>query len=62
MVIGAPNEKAGSAGTIINLLEEPRFTHQVEVTRDVLADESSVLLKSFFKELRIRNRMEKKIT
>ncbi|MBR3436653.1 MAG: tRNA adenosine(34) deaminase TadA [Lachnospiraceae bacterium] len=54
VVIGAMNPKAGSAGSILNLLEEPRFNHQCEVTRGVLQEECEKLMKSFFKEIRAR--------
>ncbi len=53
VVMAANNKKAGCAGSIINLLEEDRFNHQVDVTRFVLEEESSQLLKNFFlKKLR----------
>ncbi|BAC11982.1 tRNA adenosine(34) deaminase TadA [Oceanobacillus iheyensis] len=52
VVYGAPDPKAGCAGTIMNLLNEPRFNHQVEVTSGVLEQQCSTILKEFFKELR----------
>ncbi len=54
VVFGASNPKAGSAGSIVNLLEEPRFNHQCEVTRGVLREECEELMKGFFKEIRAR--------
>ena len=54
VVIGAMNPKAGSAGSILNLLEEPRFNHQCEVTRGVCEKECEGLMKGFFKEIRAR--------
>ncbi len=54
VVIGAMNPKAGCAGSIINLLDMPQFNHQVEITKGVLEDEASKLLKNFFASLRIR--------
>ena len=36
VIIAASNPKAGCAGSIVNLLEEERFNHQVQVTRGVL--------------------------
>lgn len=60
VVIGTMNPKAGCGGSILNILENPEFNHQVKVTRGVMEEESSRLLKDFFTELRIRNRMEKK--
>ena len=58
-VIGCMNPKAGCAGSILNILETPQFNHQVRVTRGVLEEECSNLLKLFFTELRRRNRAEK---
>lgn len=52
VVIGAMNPKAGCAGSILNLLEEPAFNHQVEVETGLLEEDSSKLLKNFFARLR----------
>ena len=54
VVIGAMNPKAGCCGSILNLLQEKRFNHQVDITRGILEDECGAMLKSFFKELRKR--------
>jgi len=59
VVMGTMNPKAGCGGSILNILEMPQFNHQVEVTRGVLEEKCSSMLKEFFKELRERNRMEK---
>ena len=53
-VIGCMNPKAGCAGSVYNLLEEPDFNHQVRVMRGVLEEECSGILKAFFKGLRQR--------
>ena len=58
VVMGCMNPKAGCAGSILNILNMPEFNHQVETTKGVLEEECSLLLKTFFKELRIRNRIE----
>lgn len=52
VVYGAPDPKAGCVGTIMNLLKEPRFNHQVEVSTGILFDECRTLLTNFFKDLR----------
>ena len=52
VVFGASDPKAGCAGTLMNLLDEPRFNHQVPVTGGVLAEECGQLLKDFFRRLR----------
>ena len=58
-VIGAMNPKAGCGGSILNILEMPEFNHQVIVRRGILEEECQSVLKKFFRELRVRNRMEK---
>lgn len=60
VVIGCMNPKAGCAGSILNLLEMPEFNHQVRVERGVLEQECSAILKQFFKDLRIRNKLRAK--
>ncbi|MCM3740102.1 tRNA adenosine(34) deaminase TadA [Oceanobacillus luteolus] len=52
VVYGAPDPKAGCAGTLFNLLEEPRFNHQTELESGVMQDECASLLTDFFKALR----------
>lgn len=52
VVMGSRNAKAGCAGSVINLLKMDRFNHQVALTEDVLKEECSVLMSSFFRELR----------
>ena len=59
VVMGCMNPKAGCGGSILNLLDMPEFNHQVAVTRGVLEEECSAMLKTFFTELRIRNKAEK---
>ena len=59
VVMGCMNSKAGCAGSILNILEMPQFNHQVKVTRGILETECSQMLKTFFEELRIRNKQEK---
>ncbi|MBO4289704.1 MAG: tRNA adenosine(34) deaminase TadA [Lachnospiraceae bacterium] len=59
VVIGAMNPKAGCAGSILNLLQMKEFNHQVEITRGVLEQECRDLLQAFFKDLRLRLKLEK---
>lgn len=58
VVMGCMNPKAGCAGSILNILDMPQFNHQVEADRGILEEECSSLLKTFFKDLRIRNKIE----
>ena len=55
-VIGCMNPKAGSAGSVINLLDIKEFNHQVEIKKGVLEEECSKLLKDFFANLRLRKK------
>lgn len=48
LVYGATDEKAGAAGTLMDITRDSRLNHQVEVEGGVLADESVALLKEFF--------------
>lgn len=59
VVMACMNPKAGCAGSILNILDMPQFNHQVEAVRGVLEEECSQMLKTFFKELRVRNKAEK---
>ncbi|MBR5357518.1 MAG: tRNA adenosine(34) deaminase TadA [Lachnospiraceae bacterium] len=59
VVMGSMNPKAGCAGSLLNILENDSFNHQAQVTRGVLQEECSEILVKFFKELRVRNKIEK---
>lgn len=52
VVVGSMNPKAGCAGSVLNLLQQPSFNHQVELTTGVLGEECSQLMSGFFRELR----------
>ncbi|WP_461202716.1 tRNA adenosine(34) deaminase TadA [Anoxybacillus sp. TBDG-1] len=59
VVFGASDPKGGCAGTLMNLLQEPRFNHQVEVVSGVLAEQCGEMLSEFFRRLRQRKKVEK---
>ncbi|MFQ6043180.1 MAG: tRNA adenosine(34) deaminase TadA [Candidatus Poribacteria bacterium] len=52
LVFGAIDPKAGAAGTLMNLLDDVRLNHRVEVTGGVLEEESGKLLRAFFLQRR----------
>ena len=52
LVFGAPDQKVGAAGTVVNPLRDPRLLHRVEVQRGVLAADALSLLRSFFDDRR----------
>ncbi|KAA9004655.1 tRNA adenosine(34) deaminase TadA [Paenibacillus spiritus] len=53
-VYGTPDPKAGCAGTLMNLLDDPRFNHRTVVLSGVLQQECAELLTGFFRQLRKR--------
>lgn len=53
---GASDYKGGTAGTLMNLLEDPRFNHQTKVEAGLLQLETSQLLSNFFKALRAKKK------
>src|SRR5699024_11126937 len=52
VVYGASDYKSGCAGTLMNLLVDERFNHQVDLKTGVKQKETSALLTNFFKTLR----------
>jgi len=52
VVFGATDPKSGCAGTIMNLLQDDRFNHQVSLTGGILAEECGSLLSTFFQNIR----------
>ena len=54
VVFGAADPKAGFAGSLGNLVQDPRLNHRPEVTAGVLAEDSSRLLVEFFRRRRVR--------
>ena len=48
VVYGAPDPKAGAAGSVFDVLGEPRLNHRPEVAGGLLAEESADLLRNFF--------------
>jgi tRNA(adenine34) deaminase len=52
VVFGAPDPKAGFAGSLGNLLQDPRLNHRAEVVGGVLEEECGALLREFFRDRR----------
>jgi len=52
LVFGAKDDKAGFAGSLGDLVRDPRLNHTVEVESGVLAEECGALLRAFFRERR----------
>ncbi|WP_370872582.1 tRNA adenosine(34) deaminase TadA [Paenibacillus zeirhizosphaerae] len=52
VIYGTTDPKAGCAGTLMNLLQEPRFNHRTEVIQGILQPQCAALLTNFFRNLR----------
>ncbi len=48
VVYGAPDPKAGAAGSVVDILGEPRLNHRPQVDGGLLAGEAAALLDAFF--------------
>lgn len=53
VVYGCRDPKAGAAGTILNILDEPKLSHRLRITGGVEEDACRELLNVFFKKLRL---------
>ena len=60
VIYGARDPKAGCAGTLMNLLQEPRFNHEADIIPGILEEPCKTILSQFFKSLREKRRLEKK--
>ena len=50
--IGTLDPKTGAAGSVLNLFEDYKFNHKVEIEKGILQEECEGILKDFFKKLR----------
>ncbi|HEU0024784.1 MAG TPA: tRNA adenosine(34) deaminase TadA [Thermoleophilaceae bacterium] len=48
VVYGTDDPKAGAAGSVLDVLGEPRLNHRPAVARGLLAEEAAALLRAFF--------------
>ena len=49
VVFGARDPKAGCAGSLYNLLEDPRFNHRAEVTEGIMKEPCSLIIREYFR-------------
>ena len=54
VIWGASDPKGGCAGSLMNLLNYPKFNHQVDIVSGVQNETCSQLLKKFFKSKRLK--------
>lgn len=55
--IGAMDYKTGACGSVLNLLDDYKFNHKVEIEKEILKDECEAIIKSFFRVLRNKNKL-----
>ena len=52
LVFGAPDPRTGACGSVIDIFQDNRWNHRVEVIGGVLSEECGTLLREFFTERR----------
>ena len=52
LVFAASDPKSGACGSVLSVLNHPQLNHKIAVEQEILADEASELLRSFFRERR----------
>ena len=60
LVYALKDEKAGACGTVVNLLAQSQFNHQVEIVSGIREEESLNLLRNFFRVRRKKAKYKKK--
>ncbi len=60
LYIGTDDNKTGACGSVLNLLEDYKFNHKIEIHKYILKEECEKELKEFFKFLRNRNKARQK--
>ncbi|HWD72088.1 MAG TPA: tRNA adenosine(34) deaminase TadA [Actinomycetota bacterium] len=54
VVYGAPDEKAGAAYSLYNIVQDPRLNHECRLTTGVLAEDCAAVIQEFFRARRGR--------
>ena len=52
LCFGASDPKTGACGSIVNLARHDQLNHQIEIQKDILANECGLLLSQFFQKKR----------
>ena len=60
LYIGTADEKTGACGSVLDLLNDYKFNHKIEVEKYILKEECEEILKQFFKFLREKDNSDKK--
>ncbi|MEB6170819.1 tRNA adenosine(34) deaminase TadA [Staphylococcus pseudoxylosus] len=57
VIYGAKDPKGGCAGSLMDLLQEPRFNHRAQVEIGVMEEACSQLLTEFFRHIRKKKKI-----
>ncbi|MDH7599045.1 MAG: tRNA adenosine(34) deaminase TadA [Sedimentisphaerales bacterium] len=52
LVYGCEDPKAGACGSLYNIVQDQRLNHRLKVTKGILAEDCSAILKAFFQARR----------
>ncbi len=52
LVYGAADPKAGACGSVLNVADDPRLNHRIQIVGGVLAEPAAELLRAFFRRRR----------
>ena len=52
VIFGTRNSKAGSSGSVLDVLHEPKLNHQVETEEGILQEECAEIMRRFFRRFR----------
>ena len=58
---GTSDKKTGACGSFLNLIDDYKFNHIVQVEKYILKDECEKIIKEFFKDLRNKKKENNKI-
>lgn len=53
LYIGTMDPKAGACGSVMDVVDNPKLNHRIEVDTGIMEEECKELMKKFFHELRI---------
>lgn len=53
LYFGAPDPKTGACGSVLNIINHKKLNHRIKAKSGILEQESSLLLKEFFRKKRI---------
>lgn len=59
--IGTPDPKTGACGSLMNILQDERLNHYVQIETGIMQQQCEIIMKSFFQKLRKKKSEENTI-